>query len=69
MSFIYNFCNNCGKTGHVFHNCKKPITSIGTIVYKKDEKTGTIKYLLICLGKFVNKGKLEEVFLVVLQKN
>lgn len=48
MSFIYNFCNNCGKTGHVFHNCKKPITSIGTIVYKKDEKTGIVKYLLIC---------------------
>lgn len=48
MSLAYNFCNNCGKTGHVFHNCKKPITSIGTIVYKNDEKTGEIKFLLIC---------------------
>ena len=48
MSLAYNFCNNCGKTGHVFHNCKKPITSIGTIVYKNDEKTGELKYLLIC---------------------
>ena len=48
MSFVYNFCNNCGRTGHVFHNCKKPITSIGTIVYNNDEKTGAKKYLLIC---------------------
>lgn len=28
------FCNNCGKTGHVFHTCKHPITSIGIIVFK-----------------------------------
>ena len=48
MSVAYNFCNYCGKTGHVFHNCKKPITSIGTIVYKNDQKTGELKYLLIC---------------------
>tara|TARA_B000000557_G_scaffold264783_1_gene271773 strand:+ start:7165 stop:7959 length:795 start_codon:yes stop_codon:yes gene_type:complete len=42
----YNFCNNCGKTGHQYHNCKSPITSIGIIAFKrvKDE----IKYLLIC---------------------
>ena len=44
----YNFCNNCGKSGHVFHNCNKPITSIGTIAYKIDEDTGELMYLLIC---------------------
>ena len=22
----YNFCNNCGKNGHLFHQCKNPIT-------------------------------------------
>ena len=27
----YNFCNNCGKHGHLFHQCKVPITSIGII--------------------------------------
>jgi 8-oxo-dGTP pyrophosphatase MutT (NUDIX family) len=48
MAITYNFCNNCGKTGHVFHNCKKPITSIGTIAYKINKDTGEIKYLLIC---------------------
>ena len=25
------FCNNCGKLGHLFHQCKVPITSIGII--------------------------------------
>lgn len=25
------FCNNCGKLGHLFHNCRLPITSIGII--------------------------------------
>ena len=25
------YCNNCGKSGHVFHQCKAPITSFGII--------------------------------------
>ena len=29
------FCNNCGKSGHLFHQCKLPITSIGVIVIRK----------------------------------
>jgi 8-oxo-dGTP pyrophosphatase MutT (NUDIX family) len=40
-----NYCNNCGKYGHVFHQCKLPITSIGVIAYKKIENV--IYYLLI----------------------
>ena len=41
----YNFCNNCGKLGHLFHQCKMPITSIGIIAFRiKDNK---IEYLLI----------------------
>ena len=41
----YNFCNNCGKIGHLFHQCKIPITSIGIIAFRiKDNK---IEYLLI----------------------
>lgn len=28
-----NFCNNCGKPGHLFHTCKHPITSIGIIIF------------------------------------
>ena len=28
------FCNNCGKVGHLFHQCKIPITSIGIIAIR-----------------------------------
>jgi ADP-ribose pyrophosphatase YjhB (NUDIX family) len=42
----YNFCNNCGKHGHSFHQCKNPITSIGIIVFNMDE-FNNIEYLMI----------------------
>jgi len=29
-----NICNNCGKHGHLFHQCKLPITSYGIILFK-----------------------------------
>jgi 8-oxo-dGTP pyrophosphatase MutT (NUDIX family) len=29
-----NICNNCGKQGHMFHQCKLPITSYGIIVFR-----------------------------------
>ena len=45
MSKVYNFCNNCGKTGHSFHQCKLPITSIGVISFKESDKG--IQYLMI----------------------
>ena len=32
-----NFCNNCGKLGHIFHQCKIPITSIGIIAIRKNK--------------------------------
>ena len=41
----YNFCNNCGKHGHLFHQCKNPITSIGIIVFNDDNPTR--EYLMI----------------------
>jgi len=41
----FNFCNNCGKVGHVFHNCKHPITSIGLLVFRMHENK--LQYLLI----------------------
>jgi len=43
----FNFCNNCGENGHMYNQCKKPITSIGIIVYKTDPLTKNNKYLLI----------------------
>jgi len=36
------FCNNCGKNGHLFHQCKLPITSIGIIVIRKNKDINEI---------------------------
>jgi len=30
----YDICNNCGKHGHTFKQCKNPITSYGVIVFR-----------------------------------
>jgi 8-oxo-dGTP pyrophosphatase MutT (NUDIX family) len=45
MSKNNNLCNNCGKHGHLFHQCKLPITSYGIILFRKSEKG--IQYLMI----------------------
>jgi len=42
----YQFCNNCGRNGHLFHACKKPITSAGIVCF--NNKNQKIKYLMIC---------------------
>ena len=42
----FNFCNNCGKSGHLFHQCKIPITSIGIILLRKN--INSVEILLIC---------------------
>jgi 8-oxo-dGTP pyrophosphatase MutT (NUDIX family) len=39
-----NTCNNCGKLGHLFHQCKLPIVSYGIIVFRITNK---IEYLMI----------------------
>ena len=41
-----NICNNCNKSGHLFHNCKLPITSYGVILFTHINKE--LKYLMIC---------------------
>jgi 8-oxo-dGTP pyrophosphatase MutT (NUDIX family) len=62
------FCNNCGKAGHPFHQCKLPITSIGIIAFrfppnstinsKKDleflmiRRKDTLGYMDFMRGKF-----------------
>ncbi len=40
------FCNNCGKSGHTYGQCSKPITSTGIILFHKVNLIK--KYLLIC---------------------
>lgn len=41
-----SYCNNCGKHGHSFNNCKVPITSFGIIVFRKTQE-GKYEYLMI----------------------
>ena len=45
-SLIYNnVCNNCGKHGHLFQDCKMPIISIGIILFRINNKK--VEYLMI----------------------
>jgi len=41
-----NYCNNCGKQGHLYHQCKMPITSIGIVAYRIHNQE--LQYLMIC---------------------
>ena len=49
MSKNINICNNCGKQGHLFHQCKLPITSYGIILFRKynNGNNNGNKYLMI----------------------
>ena len=42
-----NYCNNCGKQGHLYHQCKLPITSNGIIAFRINNNE--IEYLMICI--------------------
>jgi len=41
-----SYCNNCGKQGHLYHQCKMPITSVGLITFRIHNHE--IQYLMIC---------------------
>ena len=68
-----NNCNNCGKQGHLFHQCKIPITSYGIIVFRCSEKglqflmirrKDTFGYIDFIRGKYIthNKDQLQQIF-------
>jgi 8-oxo-dGTP pyrophosphatase MutT (NUDIX family) len=40
-----SICNNCGKPGHMFHQCKLPITSYGIIVFRPSDEG--LQFLMI----------------------
>ena len=46
MSRPYAFCNNCGKAGHGFHQCRLPITSVGVLAFRQSA-SGKLQYLMI----------------------
>ncbi len=39
-------CNNCGNHGHLFYNCKKPITSLGILTFRYNPQ-GIVEYLMV----------------------
>ena len=41
-----SICNNCGKQGHLFHQCKLPITSYGIILFRHSPEG--LQFLMIC---------------------
>lgn len=43
-----NFCNNCGKQGHNYTQCKIPITSYGVIAFRFNPILGENEYLMVC---------------------
>lgn len=45
MNKNINICNNCGKQGHMFHQCKLPITSYGIILFKSEIQQ--LEYLML----------------------
>jgi 8-oxo-dGTP pyrophosphatase MutT (NUDIX family) len=40
------YCGNCGRNGHIFHQCKLPIMSMGIIAFTKDSMD-TFRFLMI----------------------
>jgi 8-oxo-dGTP pyrophosphatase MutT (NUDIX family) len=42
-----SYCNNCGKIGHMYNQCKIPITSFGVIVFRVNPETNEYEYLMI----------------------
>jgi 8-oxo-dGTP pyrophosphatase MutT (NUDIX family) len=59
-------CSNCGKNGHLFQQCKFPITSIGIIVFRKINnefeylmimRKDTIGYIEFIRGKYPLNNK------------
>jgi len=42
-----HYCNNCGKIGHTYHQCKMPITSLGIVAVRINSFTNEYEYLMI----------------------
>ena len=42
------FCNNCGRHGHQYNQCKNPVMSAGVIVFRNNVHHNTREYLMIC---------------------
>lgn len=47
MKLTYQFCNNCGRQGHIFQHCEQPIISNGIITCRQNA-TQSWEFLIIC---------------------
>ena len=61
-----NYCNNCGKEGHLFSQCKIPITSFGIILFRIHQnrpeylmirRKDTLGYIDFMRGKYSIQNK------------
>jgi 8-oxo-dGTP pyrophosphatase MutT (NUDIX family) len=62
-----HFCNNCGKNGHTFNQCKLPITSFGVISFRINQneqyeflmirRKDTLGYIDFMRGKYFINDK------------
>ena len=59
------YCNNCGKKGHMYKDCKYPVTSCGNIIYRDDSKEprvlmiqrkDSLCYIDFVRGKYDNRN-------------
>ena len=46
MMLTDQYCNNCGKQGHLYHQCKIPITSVGLVTFRINNNA--VEFLMIC---------------------
>uniref|UniRef100_A0A6C0I3K7 Nudix hydrolase domain-containing protein n=1 Tax=viral metagenome TaxID=1070528 RepID=A0A6C0I3K7_9ZZZZ len=47
QDYRMSYCNNCGKNGHTYHQCKIPITSLGIVAVRENTVTNQLEYLMI----------------------
>jgi ADP-ribose pyrophosphatase YjhB (NUDIX family) len=62
-----HFCNNCGRNGHMFNQCKMPITSFGVISFRINQdnkyeflmirRKDTLGYIDFMRGKYLITDK------------
>jgi 8-oxo-dGTP pyrophosphatase MutT (NUDIX family) len=59
------YCNNCGKKGHMYRDCRLPVTSCGNIIYRDDgdepkvlmiQRKDSLCYIDFVRGKYDNRN-------------
>ena len=54
----FQYCNNCGNTGHIYRNCKLPVLSYGVLCFTEDlkivmiQRKDSLAYIEFLRGKY-----------------